>query len=303
MSEKLKVLDLFSGIGGFSLGLERTGGFETVAFCEIEKYPRKVLAKHWPDVPIYEDVKELTHERLEADGLGRIDLICGGYPCQPFSHAGERRGAEDDRHLWPEVKRLMATVRPRWGLFENVAGHVSMGLDEVLSDLEAEGYTGFPVVVPACAVDAPHRRDRVWIIAHANSHGEPDGTINEQRLSFMADTYNDRSQERHTECSKQGRQEQTDHALPCSQIMAHSDSAFIQRGGVSSRIHAEHSNSDSSGDHIRGDAAFKWPLEPNVGRVANGIPRRVDRLKGLGNAVVPQIPEIIGNAILETENV
>ena len=144
---------------------------------------------------------------------------------------GERRGAEDDRHLWPEVKRLMATVRPRWGLFENVAGHVSMGLDEVLSDLEAEGYTGFPVVVPACAVDAPHRRDRVWIIAHANSHGEPDGTINEQRLSFMADTYNDRSQERHTECSKQGRQEQTDHALPCSQIMAHSDSAFIQRGG------------------------------------------------------------------------
>jgi DNA (cytosine-5)-methyltransferase 1 len=131
----LKVLDLFSGIGGFSLGLERTGGFETVAFCEIEDYPRRVLAKHWPNVPIYEDVKELTYERLETDGLGGIDIIVGGYPCQPFSTAGKRRGAEDDRHLWPEVKRLMATVRPTWGVFENVAGHISMGLDEVLSDL------------------------------------------------------------------------------------------------------------------------------------------------------------------------
>ena len=162
--EKLRVLDLFSGIGGFSLGLERTGGFETVAFCEIDPFCRKVLSKHWPDVPIFEDVRELTSEQT-----GPIDLICGGYPCQPFSHAGQRRGAEDDRHLWPEVKRLVASIRPRWCLFENVAGHISMGLDEVLSDLESEGYTAWTVVIPACAVDAPHRRDRVWIVANSKS--------------------------------------------------------------------------------------------------------------------------------------
>ena len=159
----LKVLDLFSGIGGFSLGLERAGGFETVAFCEIEEYPGKVLAKHWPDVPIHRDVRELDGN----DYAGRTDLICGGYPCQPFSHAGKRQGGEDDRHLWPEVHRLVATIRPTWCLFENVAGHISMGLDQVLSDLDDEGYASQTLVVPACAVDAPHRRDRVWIVAHA----------------------------------------------------------------------------------------------------------------------------------------
>ena len=162
---KLKVLDLFSGIGGFSLGLERTGGFETVAFCEIEDYPRKVLAKHWPNVPIHKDIRE-----LQADAVGHIDLICGGYPCQPFSLAGNRRGKEDDRHLWPEVARLMDAIRPTWGLFENVAGHINMGLDEVLSELEGQGYTAWTLVIPACAVDAPHRRDRVWIVAHTG-HG------------------------------------------------------------------------------------------------------------------------------------
>jgi hypothetical protein len=151
MTDKLKVLDLFSGIGGFSLGLERTGGFETVAFCEIDPYCRRVLAKHWPDVPIYEDVRE-----LHADGLGRIDLVCGGYPCQPFSHAGKRRGKEDDRHLWPEMYRLVDECRPSWVIGENVAGHISMGLDDVLSDLEALDYACRTFVIPACAVDAPH---------------------------------------------------------------------------------------------------------------------------------------------------
>jgi len=135
----MKVLDLFSGIGGFSLGLERAG-METVAFCEIEEYPRRVLAKHWPDVPIYNDVRTLTKERLDSDGIGPIDLICGGYPCQPFSTAGKRRGAEDDRHLWPEVNRLISEYRPSWFIGENVAGHISMGLDQVLSDLEGQDY-------------------------------------------------------------------------------------------------------------------------------------------------------------------
>lgn len=169
--EKLKVLDLFSGIGGFSLGLERTGGFDTVAFCEIESFPRKVLAKHWPEVPIYDDVRTLTAERLAADGIGPIDLICGGYPCQPFSTAGRRMGDQDDRHLWPEVHRLLDELRPAWFIGENVAGHISMGLDQVLSDLEASQYAARTFAIPACAADAPHRRNRVWIVANLHSFG------------------------------------------------------------------------------------------------------------------------------------
>lgn len=166
MNEKLRVLDLFSGIGGFSLGLERTGGFETVAFCEIDPYCRAVLRKHWPDVPIHEDVRT-----LRGDEYGPVDVVCGGYPCQPFSHAGKRRGAEDDRHLWPEVHRIVASIRPAWCLFENVAGHISMGLDQVLSDLAGEGYAAQPLVIPACALNAPHRRDRVWIVARDTNGG------------------------------------------------------------------------------------------------------------------------------------
>ena len=118
----LRVLDLFSGIGGFSLGLERTGGFETVAFCEIDPFCRQVLAKHWPDVPIHEDVRSLN-----GDAIGPVDVVCGGYPCQPFSLAGKRAGQEDDRHLWPEMYRIMDELRPAWFIGENVAGHVSMG--------------------------------------------------------------------------------------------------------------------------------------------------------------------------------
>ncbi len=126
----MKVLDLFSGIGGFSLGLERAG-METVAFCEIEEYPRKILAKHWPDVPIYDDVRELNYERLKSDGNTDIDVLCGGFPCQPFSVAGKQRGKEDDRHLWPEMFRLLQETRPTWLIGENVAGFITMALDDV----------------------------------------------------------------------------------------------------------------------------------------------------------------------------
>lgn len=145
--------------------MERTGGFETVAFCEIEDYPRKVLAKHWPNVPIYDDVRELTAEKLKDDGI-TVDVICGGFPCQPFSTAGKRRGEDDDRHLWPEFDRLIREIRPRWVIGENVAGLIPMGLDTVLSDLENAGYAWETFVIPACALNAQHRRDRVWIVAN-----------------------------------------------------------------------------------------------------------------------------------------
>ncbi len=166
-------VDLCSGIGGFALGFQWAGLSRPVLFCDIEEWSRKVLAKHWPDVPISDDVKELASDprRLVPD----CDILTAGYPCQPFSLAGKRRGEKDDRHIWPEIFTIVQAKRPRWCVFENVSGHINMGLDQVLSDLEGEGYTVQPFVVPACAVDAPHRRDRVWIIAaHADSESQSD---------------------------------------------------------------------------------------------------------------------------------
>ena len=230
----LRVLDLFSGIGGFSLGLERAG-MRTVAFCEIDPWCRQHLVKHWPGVPIHEDVR--TFRGVECD------LICGGYPCQPFSKAGKRRGAKDDRHLWPEFARLVRALRPAWVIAENVVGHVSMGLDEVLSDLEALGYSCGAFDIPACAIGADHERRRIWIVANADGSG---------------------LQER-----------------------------FLQPE-VSRGARCTEDREDSALD-------VAWPAEPSMVRVVHGVPGRVDRIRALGNAVVPQIPEIIGRAILEAE--
>jgi DNA (cytosine-5)-methyltransferase 1 len=163
----LKHLDLFSGIGGFSLGLEATGGFETVAFCDVEEFPRKVLQKHWPDVKQYKDIKELTYEKLKADGIDTIDIITGGYPCQPFSVAGRKKGEEDPRHLWPEYFRLVKECRPTWVIGENVSGHIKLGLDTVIKDLESEGYAVRPFSISASSVGANHQRERVWIMAYS----------------------------------------------------------------------------------------------------------------------------------------
>ena len=160
-------VDLFSGIGGFSLGLERTGGFKTVAFCEIEEYPRKVLQKHWPDVKQYEDIRKLNYERLKADGIDSIDIITGGYPCQPFSVAGKQKGVEDKRHLWPEYFRLIKECRPTWVIGENVSGHIKLGLDSVIEDLESENYSVRPFSISASSVGANHQRERIWIVAYS----------------------------------------------------------------------------------------------------------------------------------------
>jgi DNA-cytosine methyltransferase len=167
----LKHLDLFSGIGGFSLGLEATGGFETVAFCDVEEFPRKVLQKHWPDVKQYKDIKELTYEKLKADGIDTIDIITGGYPCQPFSVAGRKKGEEDPRHLWPEYFRLVKECRPTWVIGENVGGHIKLGLDTVLENLESEGYAVRTFSIPASAVGANHKRERVWIVGYSEYNG------------------------------------------------------------------------------------------------------------------------------------
>ena len=176
----LKHLDLFSGIGGFSLGLEATGGFETVAFCDVEEFPRKVLQKHWPDVKQYKDIKELTYDKLKADGIDTIDIITGGYPCQPFSVAGRKKGEEDPRHLWPEYFRLVKECRPTWVIGENVGGHIKLGLDTVLENLESEGYAVRTFSIPASAIGANHKRERVWIVAHSERN---DNLREEQRVN------------------------------------------------------------------------------------------------------------------------
>ena len=162
-------LSLFSGIGGLDLAAEMAG-MHTVGQCELADYPTKVLEKNWPDVPRWRDIRTLTMESFyERTGLRTVDVISGGFPCQPFSVAGKRRGTKDDRYLWPEMLRVISELRPAWVVGENVAGIVNMALDQALSDLESIGYTCQAFIIPACAVDAQHRRDRCAIIANNNT--------------------------------------------------------------------------------------------------------------------------------------
>lgn len=235
----MRVLDLFSGIGGFSIGLESVG-METVSFCEQNAFCQKILAQHWPTLPIHPDITELNG----YDYRGSVELVCGGFPCQPFSVAGEQRGKEDDRALWPEMLRVIREVAPRWVIGENVSGIIPMELDNVLSDLEGEGYTCWTFVLPACSVDAHHRRDRVWVVANTNGSG----------LQRREEAGNLRG-------IGPGRDEQLERC-------------FDNTGAV-------------------------WLPEPNVGRVADGVPNRSHRLKALGNAVVPPLVAEIGRLVME----
>ena len=170
----LTTLDLFAGIGGFARGLEATGSFETTCFVENEPYCQAVLRHHWPDVPVLGDIRDVRRPDLPDPAP---DVIVGGFPCQPFSHAGKQRGQDDPRHLWPEMFRLIRECRPTWVVGENVVGIVQLGLDEVLADLESEGYATRTFNIPACAIGAPHIRQRLWVVAHADSESEPDGTF------------------------------------------------------------------------------------------------------------------------------
>ncbi|MBL0319652.1 MAG: DNA cytosine methyltransferase [Alphaproteobacteria bacterium] len=163
----MRVLDLFSGIGGFSLGFE-AAGFETVAFCENDPYCQAVLKKNFPGIPIIPDIYQFKPE----GNHGAIQLICGGYPCQPFSFAGKRRGEKDSRYIWPEMLRIIRVIKPEWVVCENVLGHVEQGFENVATQMENENYTVWPFVVPACAVGAQHHRERLWIVAHSNSYDD-----------------------------------------------------------------------------------------------------------------------------------
>ena len=242
----MKILDLFSGIGGFSLGLERAG-MTTVAFCEIDAKARLVLKKHWPNVPVFEDITTLT----KADIHDEIDIIAGGFPCQDISLAGKGAGLAGARSgLWSEFHRLIAEIRPRYAVIENVSALRNRGLDTVLRSLAEIGYDAEWHCIPASAVGAPHRRDRIWIVAYPQGIGRSNGYDRELFGSFAREI-----------------------------------NALAGASGAVDKLEA-----------------WGWAHEPDVGRVAHGVPKRVDRLKQLGNAVVPQIPELIGRAIMDYEN-
>ena len=385
MTEKLKVLDLFSGLGGFSLGLERTGHFETVAFCDNDKYSKLIIDKHWKGKKVYEDVREITKEKLIADGIELPDVITGGFPCQPFSVAGKQKGTSDDRHLWPEMFRIIKTLKPRIVVGENVRGIVNiqdgMVFETVCTNLEDEGYEVQAFNIPAAGVGAPHRRERIWIIAtlgdpkydgpltdeigrrneeinggtekRQNNSFEFKGTSgreDNENLSINVANANDEglrtriggSDDDH---AKESRSRRTDGGRSTSDDERHnttsttnetmdvansesfrsretrySDQEEGSEGSRATQLNGSrrdvaNANSQRQQEQCRSKSVSKeraelarssgeersgwWEVEPNVGRVADGLPGRVHRLKGLGNSIVPQIVEEIGKALIK----
>jgi len=303
MNEKLKHLDLFSGIGGFALGLESTGGFETVGFCDNEPFAQKVLKKHWPDVPCFGDVRDVGRD---TDGLGAVDIITGGFPCQPFSVAG-KQDPNDNRQLWPEMFRIIKEIRPTYVIGENVRNLISIRegvvFEQVCTDLEGKGYQVQTYVLSASSQNAPHLRYRCWIVGiMADTESQRSFSTRERRKSkqeqsgILKDKKEIRSKIRSksARCSELRRQ---DVANSCSTRRK----VGIPEKGYRQEGNAEEPNNDSH-RHSGWQGKDYWTVEPSVGRVAHGIPNRVDRLKGLGNAVVPQIPAVLGRAILEVHN-
>jgi DNA (cytosine-5)-methyltransferase 1 len=449
---KLKILDLFSGLGGFSLGLERTGSFETIAFCDNDKYSKLLLQKHWKGVKIYNDVKEITKEKFIADGIQFPDIITGGFPCQPFSVAGKQAGTDDDRHLWPVMFRIIQEFTPRWVIGENVKGltNIQDGVvfETVCTDLEGEGYEVRTFNIPAAGVGAPHRRERLWIVAHrkesmvntddvrleqhnetkeepswwrtsttfeptsdvadtiSNDKGreisrsdEEERGIQEEhrqddssarltsRTSSIRQTYNGhedmedsrRTLQQGTELGEKNEDEvregyanqhqrsgSTSESNVADTISRNVEAGRERQRGIrkesqgqgtssdvtssgetvantyarlsdgtyeevrsrgqtfdtSSKGSTDVANTESSlgydneaitrdggsstqeifgnGSSVSGESSW-WNVEPDVGRVAHGIPGRVYRLKGLGNSIVPKIAEEIGKAIIKAE--
>ena len=325
---KLQHLDLFSGIGGFSLGLETAGLANTVAFCDIDKYCHKVLNKHWPQVPIFSDIKELNYETLRSNGINNIDIITGGYPCQPFSVAGRKKGEEDPRHLWPEYFRLVKELRPTWVIGENVSGHIKLGLDTVLEDLESEGYSTRTFSISASGVGANHKRERVWIMAHSNDardrtsrheinkdgekiikewqeqsqfkSGRQSQNMENSRRSLREGTEFERTNANET---KEGNADQSERSSGTSEFnVADSERERLQRS-EQYETHQRETETQFSAAQSFETTGLHWSVEPDVGRVAHGIPNRVDRLKSLGNSLVPQIPFLIGSCIKEIEGI
>ena len=294
----LTVGSLFSGIGGLDLGLERAG-MKVIWQSEIDPYGCRVLKKHWPEVVNHGNIKEINW----ADVV-RPDIICGGYPCQPFSTAGKRNGTDDPRHLWPWVREAISELRPKYAILENVRGHVSLGLNVVLGEMAEIGYDAEWRVVSAAGMGAPHRRERIIIVAYPNDSGS-------RTSECRADSKRTQEIEERQNIPQPG-------VGGCSTDMAYTSSEGLERpigsvikgnGTRSSNGSKNVAHADSNRTQIPFAGIFSsikeseritwWETEPDVGRVANGVPSRVDRLKGLGNAVVPQVAELIGRMVID----
>ena len=305
---------LFAGIGGFDLGLERAG-MACAWQVEREPYAVRVLEKHWPNVRRHDDVCTFP----PAEGNWAVDLICGGFPCQDISVAGKGLGLAGKRSgLWVEMHRIIGELRPRYVIVENVAALLSRGMDTVLGDLSQIGYDAEWHVIPACAVGAPHRRDRVWIVAYASgehstqergcdwANATGGGTwrnnggrsFGDDRRQLEAETDGDVADPERVPSDEFDsvemfgrRQEQAKQVgMDCrGSNVADADRAGRQR---------QRRPQPESTQHATAELSSWWSTEPAVGRVVDGLPYRVDRLRGLGNAVVPQIVELIGRAII-----
>ena len=283
----MNVLDLFSGIGGFSLGLERAG-MKTIAFCEVDKKCQEVLRKHWKDVPIFDDVTTLKGTDIDET----VDVICGGFPCQDISLAGKGAGLEGERSgLWWEFHRLIKEIKPKWAIIENVSALRNRGLDQVLRSLNEIGYDAEWHCITAASIGAPHRRDRIWIVAYPRDSSRWDG------ISGSIGRDGERELE---ESIRSSETTETSGSSETSQTMADSSSIGSQGSWEfeQPKRSAQIINRETI-ESLNGSFSRIWATEPDVGRVAHGIPNRVDRLKQLGNAVVPQIPELIGRAICQ----
>ena len=276
----LKTLDLFSGIGGFAVGLEATNFFKTTCFVEQEPYCQAVLRHHFPEVPILGDITNVKRPDLPDPDP---DVILGGFPCQPFSSAGHQKAQSDPRHLWPEMFRLIKECRPTWVIGENVIGIVKLGLDEVLTDLESEGYATRTFNIPACAVGAPHLRQRVWIVAHSDCNRKSNGTLDDSsRQGIVGSSMADPQSERH------GRRS--------SEECGNEQRIILPKEQKGSEVGSE---AEGCGGPYRPDQW--WESEPPVGRLAHGVSHRVSQIRALGNSIIPQIAKEIGNAIKKSE--
>ena len=277
----LNVVDLFSGIGGFTLGLESTGYFKTIQFVENEKWCQKILNKNFSEVPIHEDIK--TYKGCDAD------VVVGGFPCQPFSIAGKGKATQDDRHLWPDMFRVIKETKPTWVIGENVRNIISisdgMVLEQVYLDLESEGYEVQSFIIPASAVNAPHQRYRTWIVAYSRR------TL-QSRAKFRRKNENEIGKGYANQSERSSKTSESD--------VADTDSKGLQRTEQHETYNGETKTQYTTAKCFE-EKGYYWEFEPNVGRVANGIPNRVDRLRGLGNAIVPQIAYQIGMAIKGAE--
>lgn len=308
----MKHLDLFSGIGGFALAAQTIWGkdHEVVAFCEIDPFCQQVLKKHWPNAPISTDIRKLNNEWIitntkcqrqvqcehsertrcrkgvssrHREPCQKIDLLTGGFPCQPFSCAGQRRGKTDDRYLWPEMLRVIKEVRPRWIIGENVPGIIKLALDEVCTSLENEGYTVQPIIIPACGLNAPHRRDRVWIVAHCTDIKQKWSISNRDRTNEPKKEIGNRNSDAHNPISK-------------------------RLEGFPRNVHGEGWQQEPN----RPDPSSSWSrnwlqVATELCRMDDGLPAELDgfklskskhrenRIKALGNAIAwPISAEIMG---------